>query len=274
MTRLQTLTELRDLNYDVIERYESISLYLRLRRERAKRSAVESIFTPLFEGDKVEFSNHTIYVYFDGKDSRYADMKIYLRDTYTSEGTEYESEYEISTSSSNLLGDTTKDSEWISTRFEKLATYSKQAVDFMADTIPALQTIIDKYNPMLVNVSEARKPFQDKSRKANELIKEVKTKEIIEALQGKGVTFTKPEEYKGFSSPEIALKFDWSVSGIKKIKVTKMSASGKSADVEIYTNYYGSKNYDGKQIKPLVADRVRYSNIEDLLNRFNSWTNV
>jgi hypothetical protein len=274
MTRLQTLTELRDLNYDVIERYESISLYLRLRRERAKRSAVESIFTPLFEGDKVEFSNHTIYVYFDGKDSRYADMKIYLRDTYTSEGTEYESEYEISTSSSNLLGDTTKDSEWISTRFEKLAAYSKQAVDFMADTIPALQTIIDKYNPMLVNVSEARKPFQDKSRKANELIKEVKTKEIIAALQGKGVTFTKPEEYKGFSSPEIALKFDWSVSGIKKIKVTKMSASGKSADVEIYTNYYGSKNYDGKQIKPLVADRVRYSNIEDLLNRFNSWANV
>ena len=274
MTRLQTLTELRDLNYDVIERYESISLYLRLRRERAKRSAVESIFTPLFEGDKVEFSNHTIYVYFDGKDNRYADMKIYLRDTYTSEGTEYESEYEISTSSSNLLGDTTKDSEWISTRFEKLAAYSKQAVDFMADTIPALQTIIDKYNPMLVNVSEARKPFQDKSRKANELIKEVKTKEIIEALQGKGVTFTKPEEYKGFSSPEIALKFDWSVSGIKKIKVTKMSASGKSADVEIYTNYYGSKSYDGKQIKPLVADRVRYSNIEDLLNRFNSWTNV
>jgi hypothetical protein len=274
MTRLQTLTELRDLNYDVIERYESISLYLRLRRERAKRSAVESIFTPLFEGDKVEFSNHTIYVYFDGKDSRYADMKIYLRDTYTSEGTEYETEYEISTSSSNLLGDTTKDSEWISTRFEKLAAYSKQAVDFMADTIPALQTIIDKYNPMLVNVSEARKPFQDKSRKANELIKEVKTKEIIEALQGKGVTFTKPEEYKGFSSPEIALKFDWSVSGIKKIKVTKMSASGKSADVEIYTNYYGSKNYDGKQIKPLVADRVRYSNIEDLLNRFNSWANV
>jgi hypothetical protein len=274
MTRLQTLTELRDLNYDVIERYESISLYLRLRRERAKRSAVESIFTPLFEGDKVEFSNHTIYVYFDGKDNRYADMKIYLRDTYTSEGTEYESEYEISTSSSNLLGDTTKDSEWISTRFEKLAAYSKQAVDFMADTIPALQTIIDKYNPMLVNVSEARKPFQDKSRKANELIKEVKTKEIIAALQGKGVTFTKPEEYKGFSSPEIALKFDWSVSGIKKIKVTKMSASGKSADVEIYTNYYGSKNYDGKQIKPLVADRVRYSNIEDLLNRFNSWANV
>lgn len=274
MNRLQTLRVLRDLNYDAIERYESISHYLRIRSKRAKASAVESIFTPLFEGDKVEFSNDTISVYFGSKDNRYADMKIYLRDSWTSEGTEYKTEYEISTSSSNLLGDTTKDSEWITNRFEKLAAYSKQAVDFMTDIIPALETIKDKYEPMLVSLAEARRPYKTKSQKADKLIKEVKTKETIEALQGKGVTFSKPKEYKGFASPEIALKFDWSVSGIKKIKVTEMSASGKSADVEIYTNYYGAKNYDGQDIKPLVATRVRYSNIEYCLNQYSNWTNV
>lgn len=272
MTRLEILNQILDSNSDKLDRYENVTKYLSIRSKRAKVNVIESTFTPLFEEDTVEFNSDAIYIYF-GKRERWADMKIYLNEKYSESGSEYKTEYEISTSSNNFMGYTTKDSEWIVTRFEKFAAYAKLIVDFMEEAIPALNTINDKYSPIFQELYDARKPYREAYRKAQKLISDFKERALLSSLNGEGVTFNMPEDYNGYSSPNIDLKFNWNVRGIKSIKVLRTTPSGKSADVEITTNYYGSKDYDGNPVKPLVVERVRLENVLSMLNQYRGWIN-
>jgi hypothetical protein len=273
MTRLETLTAIRESNYDASERLDSIRKYLSIRETRAKRDLVASIITPLFDNDRVTFRNDSIEIYFN-EDSRYSDLRVYLNTKWSDGKDEYKTEYEINTASFNGVGDTTKDNEWMVTRFKKIASYTELVVDHIEDVIAGLDNIKSKYFLMYESMYAMTKPYTKNARKASELINELERQATLRDLSTVGVTFKQPENWDRYGSPEIELKFNWTVKGIKKIKVSNVTASGKSADVEIYTNYYGAKDYDGRDVKPLVEKRVRMGNILALVSQYKSWINA
>ena len=61
--------------------------------------------------------------------------------------------------------------------------------------------------------------------------------------------------------PSLEVRFNWTISRISKIKITKKTASGKSADLEITTRY---KNYEGEVTENVTTvDKVRMDKIQD-----------
>ena len=57
---------------------------------------------------------------------------------------------------------------------------------------------------------------------------------LMKEVEGDGIEF-KVDEENLYRLPDLDVRFDWNIRGIKKIKVTGKTKSGKSADIEIQT---------------------------------------
>ena len=84
---------------------------------------------------------------------------------------------------------------------------------------------------------------------------------------GDGVKFTKSE--RG-SLPEIEIRWDWNIRRIESLRVLRMTASGKSADIQVVQkSQKWDDNYDSyKEIEETnTFEKVRMNKIESLIRR-------
>ena len=152
-------------------------------------------------------------------------------------------------------------------RFE----FMQCAVDFNDDIIAAWNTIERKYDKLIASFSEAksklRTSINDQSKDIDRLEKETLTERLKNGLE-----FVKGEDgkYTKGSLPEIEIRWDWTIRRIKALKVLRMTASGKSADIEVVQkSQRWDNNYDSyKEVEETnTFERVRMDKIERMLRR-------
>ena len=151
-------------------------------------------------------------------------------------------------------------------RFE----FMQCAVDHNDDIMAAWNAIEAKYNKLIDTFREAqssiRKSINEQSRDITNLEKET----LTEKLTKKGVKFVKSpdgERSRG-RLPELEVRYDWTISRIKSLKVLRMTASGKSADLEITQKSNRWDNKTESYIDTDVTDTyksVRMEKIESLI---------
>ena len=153
-------------------------------------------------------------------------------------------------------------------RFE----FMQCAVDHNDDIIAAWNTIEKKYDKLITTFSEPRseliKSINDQSRDIDKLEKEA----LTSMLTTKGVKFVKSEDGKWSRGrlPELDVRWDWTVSRIKSLRVLRMTTSGKSADLEItqMSNRWdeATKSYVDTDLTDTYKS-VRMEKVESLLRR-------
>lgn len=153
-------------------------------------------------------------------------------------------------------------------RFE----FMQCAVDHNDDIMAAWNVIEAKYNKLIDTFREAqssiRKSINEQSRDITNLEKET----LTEKLTKEGVKFVKSKDGEWISGrlPELEVRYDWTISRIKSLKVTRMTASGKSADLEITQKSNRWDNETESYIDTDVTDTyksVRMEKIETLIRR-------
>jgi hypothetical protein len=148
-------------------------------------------------------------------------------------------------------------------RFE----FMQCAIDHNDDIIAAWNSIEKKYDKLVESFYDAksklRTSINDQSRDIDRLEKET----LRSKLMGDGVEFTKSE--RG-SLPEIDIRWDWNIRRIKSLRVLRMTASGKSADIQVVQkSQKWDDNYDSyKEIEETnTFEKVRMNKIESLIRR-------
>ena len=151
-------------------------------------------------------------------------------------------------------------------RFE----FMQCAVDHNDDIMAAWNAIEAKYNKLIDTFREAqssiRKSINEQSRDITSLEKET----LTEKLTKEGVKFVKSKdgEWTRGRLPELEVRYDWTISRIKSLKVLRMTASGKSADLEITQKSNRWDNKTESYIDTDVTDTyksVRMEKIESLI---------
>jgi len=146
-------------------------------------------------------------------------------------------------------------------RFE----FMQCAVDHNDDIIAAWNTIEKKYDKLTETFYKPMKELRESLISQQSDIAKLEKKALRDKLSGKGITFTNSESGK---LPELEVRWDWSISRIKTLKVLRMTASGKSADLEI-TQKSNSWDDNTKSYIDTEAtntyDRVRMDKVEHLI---------
>ena len=139
------------------------------------------------------------------------------------------------------------------------------AVDFNDDIIAHWNTIEKKYDMYIDSFSKNRDELNEAIHSQERDIAKLEQEALTELLTTKGVEFV---ESKGGRLPSLEVRWDWDVSRIKKLKVTRFSASGKSADIEVVVN---STRWDDKFDNYVKFDEkrefssVRFDKIKKLI---------
>jgi len=153
-------------------------------------------------------------------------------------------------------------------RFE----FMQCAVDHNDDIIAAWNTIEKKYDKLMRTFDDSRsaliKSINEQSRDIDNLEKQT----LNELLTTKGVKFVKSEDGKWSRGrlPELDVRYDWTVSRIKSLRVLRTTTSGKSADLEITQK---SQRWDDKTESYVETDltdtykSVRMEKVESLIRR-------
>lgn len=153
-------------------------------------------------------------------------------------------------------------------RFE----FMQCAVDHNDDIMAAWNMIEAKYNKLIDTFSEAssdiRKSMNEQSRDIDKLEKESLTEELTK----KGVKFVKSEDSKWNNGrlPELEVRYNWTISRIKSLKVLRTTASGKSADLEITQKSNRWDNETESYVDTDVTETyksVRMEKVETLIRR-------
>ena len=151
-------------------------------------------------------------------------------------------------------------------RFE----FMQCAVDHNDDIIAAWNTIEKKYDKLIDTFSEARSAINKSINEQSSDIDKLEKETLTEKLTKEGVKFTKSEDSKWSRGrlPELEVRYDWTISRIKSLKVLRMTPSGKSADLEITQKSNRWDNKTESYIDTDVTDTyksVRMEKIESLI---------
>ena len=139
------------------------------------------------------------------------------------------------------------------------------AVDFNDDIIAHWNTIEKKYDVYVDSFSKKRDELNEAIHSQERDIAKLEQEALTELLTTKGVEFRKSN---GGRLPSLEVRWDWDVSRIKKLKVTRFTPSGKSADIEVVV---GSSRWDDKKDAYVDFDEkrsfesVRFDKIKKLI---------
>jgi hypothetical protein len=265
MTNLDTLQARYDVLESLIDTAEQNrnDIYTAQRQSLAK--VLEKFFTPE-EGDTVKVSHSSVQV-FSG-DSNDSFITIYVNDSWNeNDEREYTGLYV-----SNYSFRTDDMAEWIVERFEKQAHYARLAVDFQDDILAEMNQVVEESNKLLIPIYDDLRDMKRERREVTEQIdairKEARLKALMseEGLEIEGVERERwGETYREF--PDLQVKFDWVLRSIRGLRIDRVSASGKSADITVKV-----KRWDYNKQEEVIADekieRVRMDNIDQFL-RYN-----
>ena len=151
-------------------------------------------------------------------------------------------------------------------RFE----FMQCAVDHNDDIIAAWNVIEEKYDKLIYSFEESRSALINSINEQSRDIDKIEKETLTEKLTKKGVKFVKSPESKWRNGrlPELEVRYDWTIGRIKSLRVLRMTASGKSADLEITQKSNRWDNKTDSYIETDVTDtykRVRMDKVETLL---------
>ena len=263
--RLDELTTL----LDAIDASRS-KLYDQERMDLA--NVLEKYFTPE-EGDRVDCSHSSVNICKVGSSSYDSYLTIYADDSWNEDDTKTYTKLYISNSSFR----TDEMSEWIVERFEKQAHYTRIAVDFQDDILAEMNQITSKFNQLYTEIA---KPARELRKEYNEVFKDIQAIEKaarLEALmseEGLEVPGIERERWgnKFIEYPDLQVKFDWRINSVRGLRIDRMSASGKSADITVKVKRGRWVNDDKDYVEQIVdekIERVRMDNIDSFLRQNN-----
>ena len=263
--RLDELTTL----LDAIDASRS-KLYDQERMDLA--NVLEKYFTPE-EGDRVDCSHSSVNICKVGSSSYDSYLTIYADDSWNEDDTKTYTKLYISNSSFR----TDETSEWIVERFEKQAHYTRIAVDFQDDILAEMNQITSKFNQLYTEIA---KPARELRKEYNEVFKDIQAIEKaarLEALmseEGLEVPGIERERWgnKFIEYPDLQVKFDWRINSVRGLRIDRMSASGKSADITVKVKRGRWVNDDKDYVEQIVdekIERVRMDNIDSFLRQNN-----
>jgi len=234
-------------------------------------NVLENYFTAE-EGDIVECSYSSVNVRVKGADKYNDFIRIYVDDSWNDDDTKTYNKLYVSNSSFR----TDEMSEWIVERFEKQAHYTRIAVDFQDDILAEMNRICEDVNALLVEISKPAKALRKEYREVFENIQAIKKAARLEALmseEGLEVPGIERERWgdKYIEYPDLQVKFDWKINSVRGLRIDRMSASGKSADITVKVKRGRWVNEDKDYVEQIVdekIERVRMDNIESFL-RYN-----
>jgi len=143
--------------------------------------------------------------------------------------------------------------------------FMQVAVDFNDDIIAHWNTIEKKYDRYIDSFNKKRDELNDAINSQHSDIAKLEQEALTELLTTKGVEFI---ESKGGRLPSLEVRWDWDVNRIKKLKVTRFTTSGKSADIEVVVNSTKwDDNYDNyvKFDEKRTFNSVRFDKIKKLI---------
>jgi uncharacterized coiled-coil protein SlyX len=266
MQNLETLQARYDVLESLIDTAEQNrnDLYTSQRQRLAK--VLEKFFTPE-EGDTVKVSYASVEI--ASANSNDSFMTIYVNDSWNDND---EKEY-TNLVISNYSFRTEEMAEWVVERFEKQAHYTRIAVDFQDDILAEMNQEVGESNEILDNIysnlNEMIRERKEVTEQIDAIRKEARLKALMseEGLEINGVEKEKVsgETYRVF--PYFQVKFDWTLRDIRGLRIDRVSASGKSADITVKLN-----TWDHIKQKVVITDKkiegVRMDKIDQFL-RFN-----
>jgi len=136
-------------------------------------------------------------------------------------------------------------------------------IDFQDDILGAINKIYDKTRAEFDKLNNELSGLRRDIDKVVQDRKNFKTDTLIRDLK-EGVEFTSKD------LPYLQIRYDFGYGGIKKMKIDKMSYSGKSCDltIERVLRRWDEKNDEMVEyLHTYKEDRVRVSNIEDCVSQ-------
>ena len=142
-------------------------------------------------------------------------------------------------------------------RFE----FMQCAVDHQDDILAEWNFVSDKYDRLIETFypkeRELRKAYDSQANDIRELEEEA----MIAKLTSDGVEFTKD---KRGNFPNLQAKFDWTLRGVRGLRIDRVSPSGKSADITVKVRKYDYDKQD-EVIADEKIERVRMDKVKKLL---------
>ena len=141
-------------------------------------------------------------------------------------------------------------------------------LDFQDDIIAEYNYVQGEFKDKL---SEFNKEIWALEKKVKEMKSEIDTIEknaLLDKLEKDGLEF-KVDESNLWSLPDLDIRFDWNIKGIRKVKVLGKTKSGKSADIEIETVHKAWDSDTEKYelvYKNNTYERVRMDKISSLVS--------
>lgn len=265
MVKLDTLQARYDVLESLIETAEQNrnEIYTEERQRLAK--VLEKFFTPQ-EGDTIKFGHTSVQVYSGDVNDPFITM--YVDDSWNDQDEKEFTKLYVN----NYSFRTDEMAEWIVERFEKQAHYARIAVDFQDDILAEMNQVLADNKELLLSVySDLGQMKRERREVAEEIAaikKEARMKALMseEGLEIEGVERERwGETYREF--PDLQVKFDWVLRSIRGLRIDRVTASGKSADITVKV-----KRWDFNEQKEVITDekieRVRMDNIDEFL-RYN-----
>jgi hypothetical protein len=263
MTKIQIIRELISKNDLEIDKLNEVEKEIKSNRADELNQLFEKYFFDCLEtGDSLRVGSESFDIRRPAERGEDSILTIYVKD----------STYSYETGNADKLAvsfyTTSHTDEYELRRMVTIGKVGQIILDFEDDILAGYNQIMVEYDKQLKPNRKAKWDLDKKNRDLYFEIESIQKAELMNKLQGEGIEF-QIEEDKYYKLPELDIRFDWSVRGIKKIKVLKKTASGKSADIELevaYKAYNSEKNVYESVVKTDTYERVRVDKIERMLN--------
>jgi len=141
-------------------------------------------------------------------------------------------------------------------------------LDFKDDIIAGYNSVQDEFKDKLSELNKEIWALEQKVREMNSEIDTIEKNALMKKVETDGIEF-KVDEENLYRLPDLDIRFDWNIKGIRKVKVLGKTKSGKSADIEIGT-VHKAWNSDTEKYelvyKNNTYERVRMDKISSLVS--------
>ena len=263
MTKIQIIQELISKNDLEIDKLKEVEREIKSNRADELNQLFEKYFFDCLEtGDSLRVGSESFDIRRPAERGEDSIITIYIKD----------STYSYESGNADKLAvsfySTSHTDEYELRRMVAIGKVGQIILDFEDDILAGYNQIMVEYDKQLKPNRKAQWDLDKKNRDLNFEIESIQKAELMNKLQGEGIEF-QIEEDKYYKLPELDIRFDWSVRGIKKIKVLKKTASGKSANIELevaYKAYNSEKGEYESVVKTDTYERVRVDKIERMLS--------
>ena len=263
MTKIQIIRELISKNDLEIDKLNEVEKEIKSNRADELNQLFEKYFFDCLEtGDSLRVGSESFDIRRPAELRADSILTIYVKDSTYS----YESGNADKLTVSFYT--TSHTDEYELRRMVTIGKVGQIILDFEDDILAGYNQIMLEYDKQLKPNRKAKWDLDKKNRDLYFEIESIQKAQLMNKLESDGVEFA-IEEDKYYKLPELDIRFDWSVRGIKKIKVLKKTASGKSADIELevaYKAYNSEKGEYESVVKTDTYERVRVDKIERMLN--------